>query len=104
MSRAVLSNLFLMANEVIKRDGSREAFSEEKIRNAIRAASQEAGLAEDRVNQLVDQIVQTALQTAAAKNEIATSEIAEIILRELDSVEPAAAAAWRRHDQSAGKT
>ena len=92
-----------MAKEVIKRDGSRETFSEEKIRNAIRAAAQEAGLAEDRIGQIVNQAAQTALNEAATKDEIATSELKEIILRELDSVEPAAATAWRAHDQSAGK-
>lgn len=92
-----------MAKEVIKRDGSREPFSEDKVRNSVRAAAQDAGLPEDRVGKVVDQVSQTALDAAATKDEIATSEIAEIILRELDSVEPSAAAAWRRHDQSQGK-
>lgn len=92
-----------MAKEVIKRDGSRESFSEEKIRNSIRAAAQEAGLPEDRISQVVDQVAQTAINAAAQKDEIATTEIREIILRELDTVEPSAADAWRRYDQSQGK-
>jgi len=92
-----------MANEVIKRDGSHEAFNKEKIRNSIRSAAQDTGLKEDRIGQVVNEVAQSALDIAAKKDEIATSEITKIILRELDRVEPTVASAWRAHDQSAGK-
>jgi hypothetical protein len=39
------------------------------------------------------------LDLAASQEEIATSEIKEKILSELDNVEPQAASAWRKHEQ-----
>jgi DNA polymerase III delta prime subunit len=39
------------------------------------------------------------VRIADEKEEIATSEIKEIILNELDLLEPAVAGAWRRYDQ-----
>jgi transcriptional regulator NrdR family protein len=92
-----------MPKKVTKRSGSREPFDEEKIRNAIRAAAKEAGFPDDRVEQVVDEVAQSTLDAAAGRDEITTSEIREIILSELDSVEPAVAEAWRSYDKAQGK-
>lgn len=92
-----------MANEVTKRDGSRQPFDEGKIRRSIEAAAQEAGLGEERVMELVDQVSRVAIEFANGKEEIATSEIKEKIFSELDKVEPSASEAWRRHYQAKGK-
>ncbi len=89
----------IMANEVIKKDGTREAFDAEKIRRAIAAAAQDAGISEERQNELVEQITSTVVQAAEEKEEIATSEIREKILTELDAVEPAVSESWRRYEQ-----
>ena len=92
-----------MANEVIKRDGSRQHFDEGKIRRSIEAAATEAGLAQERVAELVDQVSRVAIDVAGGKEEIATSEIKEKILSELDGVEPSVSEAWRKHDQVKGR-
>ena len=92
-----------MANEVIKRDGSKQSFDEEKIRRSIEVAAQEAGLAQERVAELVDQVSRVAIEFSSGKEEIATSEIKETILSELDRVEPSVSEAWRKHDQAKGK-
>jgi transcriptional repressor NrdR len=88
-----------MAKEVIKKDGSREPFDPEKIRNSIRKAADKTDLPEERKNEIVEQVAQVAIQMAEEKEEIATSEIREKILSELDSVEPSVSAAWREYEK-----
>jgi transcriptional repressor NrdR len=88
-----------MASNVVKKDGTKEPFNPEKIRNSIRAAAGQAGLLEERKNEVVEQVATTAIQVADGKEEIATSEIREKILSDLDRIEPSVSAAWRKYDQ-----
>ncbi len=88
-----------MALNVIKKDGTKEPFDAEKIKKSIAAAAELANLSEERKNEVVEQVAAVAIQMAGEKEEIATSEIKEKILSELDRVEPAAAAAWRKYEQ-----
>lgn len=88
-----------MAKEVIKKDGTKEPFDAEKIKNAIAAACQDAALPEERKNEVVEQVSAAVIQTAEAKEEVSTSELKENILSQLDSVEPLASAAWRKYDR-----
>lgn len=88
-----------MANFVIKKDGSKESFDASKIEKAVRTASAEAGIAEERVSEIAKQVLDAVAQIAANKEEIATSEIKDKVLSELDTLEPAVSGAWRKHDQ-----
>ena len=88
-----------MANEVIKKDGTREPFDPEKIKTSIKAAVEETNLSEERKNEVVEQVASVAIKMAEEREEIATSEIKEKILSELDRIEPSVSAAWRRYDQ-----
>ena len=88
-----------MAKEVIKKDGTKEPFDAEKIRKAIAAAAGQADLSEERKDEVVEQVAATVIQMADAKEEIATSEIKEKVLSELDRIEPSASAAWRKYDE-----
>ncbi len=88
-----------MTNFVIKKDGAKEPFDPGKITNAIAAACQGAALPEERKNQVVEQVSSAVMQMAGTKEEISTSELKDIILGQLDSVEPLASAAWRKYDQ-----
>jgi len=89
-----------MANEVIKKDGAKEPFDPEKIRNSIAMAAQEAGLTEERKNEVVEQVANTVIQLAEGKEEITTNEIKEKILSELDQVEPSVSAAWKKYEET----
>lgn len=91
-----------MANQVIKKDGSREPFDPEKIKNSIRAAAQRTDLGEERINEVVEQVSKAAIELADSKEEIASSEIREKILTELESVEPKIAEAWRSYEETKG--
>ena len=91
-----------MAKEVIKKDGTKEPFDAGKIRNAIAGAAAMTDLPEEKKNEVVEQVASKVIQIAESKDEIATSEIRQNILSELDSVEPAVSAAWRKHAQEKG--
>ena len=96
--------LLIMANFVIKKNGSKEPFDAEKIRKSIIAAAQGTNLSEERINEVVEQVSKVALELAEGKEEIATSELREKILGELDNVEPSISEGWRKHDQEKEKT
>lgn len=91
-----------MANFVIKKDGEKEPFDAKKIEASIRAAASEANLSEERVNKVVEQVSSVAIQLAEEKEEIATAEIKEKILSELDILEPSVSEVWRKHEQEKG--
>lgn len=88
-----------MAKEVVKKDGSREPFDAQKIKDAIAIASQEAGLTEEKIEELVASVSAAVFLVTDAKETIATSEIKEKILSELDAVAPSVSAVWREYDQ-----
>ena len=88
-----------MAKEVIKKDGTKEPFDAEKIKNSILGAASRTDLSEERKNEVAEEVATTVIQMAEGKEEIATSELKEKILSELDSVESAISEAWRKYEQ-----
>lgn len=88
-----------MANQVIKKDGTKQPFDAEKIKNSIAAAAARTTLAEEKQKEVAEQVAAKVIQLAEEKEEIAASEIRENILRELDIVEPAVSEAWRKYNQ-----
>ena len=91
-----------MATNVIKKDESKQPFDEGKLKRSIELAVQDAALSSERTDEVVNQVLPVALAAANSKEEIATSELKETILAEMDKVEPSAAEAWRKYDQSKG--
>ncbi len=83
--------------EVIKKDGTKEPFSSEKIRKSIAGAAQQADIPEERKEEVVFQVAGTVIPMFEGKEEIDTSDIKQAILNELDRVEPAVASAWRKY-------
>jgi len=88
-----------MAQEVIKRDGSRQLFDARKISNAIMAAGAETDLSDDKVNEAIERVTTVVSQMVEARDEITTTEIRERVLSELDAMAPAIAEAWRKYDK-----
>lgn len=89
-----------MAIFVIKKTGEKEPFDPMKIENSIRAAATDAGLLAERINELVNRVAKVVIDAVVDKNEVATSEIKQRILTELDEIEPAVAEAWRKFDEA----
>lgn len=79
--------------QVVKRDGSREDFDREKIRNGILRAAMRAGVDDARGSELAERI--TAMIEREARDGISTMEIRDILLRELDREERAIADSFR---------
>ena len=90
-----------MAKEVIKKDGLKQPFDAEKIKNSVRAAASQTGLLEERTDEVVEQVTAAVVSIVDIKEEITSSEIKENVLSELDNVEPSVSEAWRKYD--AGK-
>lgn len=92
-----------MAKFVIKRDGIKEPFDAEKIKRSIIANAQDANLPEKRIDELVKQVSETAIQLTKEKEEITTTEIKEKILTELDTIEPSVSGVWRKFEEERRK-
>ena len=89
-----------MANVVVKNDGTKSAFDAEKIVSGIVAAAAQAGLSVDESNGLADDVLGAIMVEFEGQEEVATSDIRDRVLAELDNVAPAVAEAWRVYEES----
>ena len=69
------------------------------VRRGLGIVIGDSVIIEERKNEVVEQVTAAVLQATEGKEEIATSELREKILSELDGVEPSVSAAWREYDQ-----
>lgn len=92
-----------MANFVIKKDGTKVPFDSEKIKSSVMAAASEAGLSEDEKSSLAEKVLDSVQVSLGGQEEVASSQIREKVLSELDTTAPAVSEAWRKYDQSMGK-
>ncbi len=88
-----------MAKFVIKKDGKKEPFDVEKIKAAITAAASRTDLSDKRIKKVVKKASKAAIKLAKNKEEIATAEIREKVLSELDALEPSVSEAWRKYNE-----
>jgi len=88
-----------MAKVVIKRDGTKEEFDGEKIRKSIEIAAMSSGLSEERVKEVVFQVLDAVLKLANSKEEIATKELGDAVFNELNKIEPKTAEAWKKYEE-----
>ena len=96
-------NLIFMANQVIKKDGSKEPFDAEKIKKGIRLASQQAGLDEAKQNEITEKVTAKVVEMLKDQEEVRAMEIRDKILGELDLYAPTVSAAWRDYEKSKKK-
>lgn len=73
---------------VVKRDGRREQFDSEKIRNGVRKACEKRPIPADVQDQLVDDVSREVFNTLAS--EISTTDVGEIVMRKLKDVDEVA--------------
>lgn len=88
--------------EVIKKSGTKEPFNPDKIRRSIAGAAQQADIPEERKEEVVFQVAGTVIPMLEVKDEIDTKDIKQVILSELDRIEPAVASAWRKYEEGKG--
>lgn len=73
---------------VVKRDGRREPFDSEKIRNGIRKACEKRPIPADVQDKVVDDVSREVFNTLAS--EVTTRDIGEIVMRKLKDVDEVA--------------
>ena len=86
--------------EVVKRDGSRQPFSEQKLRSSIENAAREAEIPAGRVKQVISDAAREPLEMAKGTKPLATKAIRDKVLSRLDVIEPSVSEAWRGFDQT----
>lgn len=77
-----------VALTVVKKDGRREAFSQDKLRQKIRVALTKRPISEDTLDLIVGQVESAMMQMGT--KEVASAEIGEAVLRELKATDQVA--------------
>jgi transcriptional regulator NrdR family protein len=84
--------------DVVKRNSEKERWDDGKVRSSIEAAAREAGYADEKVKNVVSQVVPSVAEMTKGRKVVRTTEIRERILKALDERYPEASAAWRSFD------
>ncbi len=91
-----------MANFVTKKDGTKVPFDSEKIKSGVMSAALEAGLSNEEATATAEKILSSVQMAFGSQEEVATSDIRDKILAELDASQPAVSGAWRKYEESKG--
>ena len=86
--------------KIIKKDNKREAFDADKLRKSIESAARESEISEERAKEVTDNVAKTVIEIVEKEKEIETQSIRKMILKELDSAEPAVSESWRKYDKN----
>ena len=88
--------------DVIKRNGKKEPFSEEKIKDSIESAVKNTGFKAQAKKRLIERTMNDVNQAVQGKEEISTSKIRNIVINELEQDENEdqvpIARAWRNYE------
>ena len=82
--------------KVLKKDGSLEEFSSEKLKASIVAAAQDATIDSSL---FADNVTQAVLQSFSGKTQVSSLEVRDAVFVELGKVAPAAVEAWKNHEK-----
>ena len=85
--------------QVIKKDERKEDFDREKIKSGISRAAQRTDVQEDRVNEVAEKVAAKVEEELKDKEEARSSEISDIVLRELDAEEKGIADEFRSYEK-----
>jgi len=88
-----------MPKQVQKREGYQEEFQVEKLKRSIENAARDAGLSEDKVFQVVEEISSYVLENVKDLESVDTQSMRSLILNRLDETYPEVANAWRKYDK-----
>lgn len=91
-----------MVKHVIKKNGEKEPFSEEKLKKAIMAAAKETDLMENRIKEVTENVYKKVLAEIEDMEEVSTRMIRDKALAALDTMEKSVADAWRNYEKSKG--
>lgn len=89
-----------MASFVIKKDGTKVPFDREKVKRSISRAALEAGLLDAEAADLAERVVSSIMIDFESQEEVATSDVREKIISELDMSAPSVADSWRKYEET----
>jgi transcriptional regulator NrdR family protein len=88
-----------MPKQVQKRKGYQEEFQVEKLRRSIENAARDAGLPENKIFQVVEEISSYVLENIKDLESVDTQSLRTLILNKLDETYPEVANSWRKYDK-----
>lgn len=88
-----------MITTVIKSTGEERPFDEDKLRDSIAAATSDAGIPAEEASEIVEAVYGAVAAELGEKEQAATSELRDAVLRQLDERAPSAARAWRSYEE-----
>ena len=88
--------------DVIKSNGKREQFSEQKVKNSIKNAVKDAGFSPKEKMNVIEHASQDAAQMAQGKDEIQTRQIRDTVLNDLEQDDQQVANAWKQYERQHG--
>jgi transcriptional regulator NrdR family protein len=88
-----------MPKQVQKRKGYQEEFQVEKLRRSIENAARDAGLPENKIFQVVEEISSYVLENIKDLESVDTQSLRTLILNKLDEIYPEVANSWRKYDK-----
>ena len=87
---------------VIKRNGQKEQFKEEKVRMSVEDAVKDAGFDIGQKKDVIEHASQDATQIARGMDQIDAKQIRDTILRDLEQDDNQVAQAWRNYERTHG--
>lgn len=95
-----------MVTDVIKRNGDREPYSEEKVKNSVKKAVKDAGLRVQSKKELIDKVMNDVHEVVKDREEVTTAKIRNVIINDFEEDwvgdEVPAARAWRNYELKHG--
>jgi len=88
--------------DVIKRNGQKEEFKEEKLRMSIEGAVKDAGFDVNQKREVIEHASQDAIQMAKGMDQIEVKQIRDTVLRDLEQDDQQVAQAWRNYERTHG--
>ena len=92
--------------DVIKRNGKKEPFSEQKVKNSVESAVKDAGYRTHAKKRLIDKTLKDVNQALQGKKEISSAKIHNIVINELeqewDGDQVPVARAWLNYELKHG--
>lgn len=88
--------------DVIKRNGQKEQFKEEKLRMSIEGAVRDAGMDISQKREVIDHAAQDAIQMARGMDQVEVKQIRDTVLRDLEQDDQQVAQAWRNYERTHG--
>ena len=88
--------------DVIKRNGQKEQFKEEKVRMSVEGAVRDAGMDISQKREVIDHAAQDAIQMARGMDQVDAKQIRDTVLRDLEQDDQQVAQAWRNYERTHG--